>query len=525
MRRILIFFFNVLKFCLVECSKIVVRSLNCRLSKFEFYRNLTMQKYSFLLLLHFIACSVLAQNSVQRQLNDFVRDKSNQSATISFQAIELTEGDVIARHGEKQALTCASTTKLFSTATAIELLGKDYCVSTKIFHDGFVRDSVLFGNLWIRGVGDVSMGSKFFNVSGEEFNFLNLWSQQLKAAGINRVQGAIIADASDFGYEGVPEGWSWGDVGNYYGAPAMGINLYDNQIKLIFQTGKAGTSSQITQIFPNVQDLKMKNEVKAGNVKDDNSIIYGAPFSLDRYVLGQIPAMKNEFVVRGSMPDPEFQLAFEWTKKLKDFGIHVSEAPIGFRNLDMAVANRYGKNFTYLFEESGKTVQEIAYWTNMRSVNMYAEGLLNWLSYADKGKSSTSSSLKILEKFWSARMDINGMFIKDGSGLSRSNAISAKHFCDLLEYMYCYGQFDAFKETLPVAGVSGTLKSLCKGQPGEGKIFAKSGTISRVKSYSGYVYAKSGKVIAFAFIVSNYNASSAEITAKMEKVLNALATY
>jgi len=484
-----------------------------------------MQKYIFLLLIRLSVFSVFSQNSVQRSLNEFVRDKANQNASVSFMALELTEGGIIARHGEKQSLTCASTTKLFSTATAIELLGKDYCVSTRIYHDGFVKDSVLYGNLWIRGAGDVSLGSKFFNNTGEELIFLNSWTLKLKEAGIKRVEGAVIADASEFGYEGAPEGWSWGDVGNYYGAPAMGLNVYDNQIKLKFQTDKVGTKSIVTKIYPEVPGLKMRNEVIAGNVKDDNSIIYGAPYSLDRYVSGQLPALKPEFEVRGSMPDPEFQLAYEFTKKLKEIGVHVSDEPIGFRNLELSTAKKYGSTFTYLFEESSKTVEEIAYWTNVRSVNLFAEGLLNWLSYADKGKSTTSSSLKIMEKFWSARMDLTGAYIKDGSGLSRGNAISANHFCELLQYMYCYGQIDAFKETLPIAGVSGTIKSLCKGQVGEGKIYAKSGTISRVKAYSGYVFSKSGKVIAFAFIVNNYNASSADITAKMEKVLNAMATY
>ena len=93
------------------------------------------------------------------------------------------------------------------------------------------------------------------------------------------------------------------------------------------------------------------------------------------------------------------------------------------------------------------------------------------------------------------------MILKDGSGLSRSNAISANHFCQLLTYMFKSSNFNDFKETLPVAGKTGTIASLCKGQPGEGRIFAKSGTISKVKAYAGYVYSKSGKKLAFSISI------------------------
>jgi D-alanyl-D-alanine carboxypeptidase/D-alanyl-D-alanine-endopeptidase (penicillin-binding protein 4) len=130
-----------------------------------------------------------------------------------------------------------------------------------------------------------------------------------------------------------------------------------------------------------------------------------------------------------------------------------------------------------------------------------------------------------MEEFWAQKIDLSGMIVKDGSGLSRSNAISANHFCQLLTYMYKSTNFNVFKETLPIAGKSGTIASLCKGQIGEGRIFAKSGTISKVKAYAGYVYSQSGKKIAFSISINNYNCSSTELQNKIEKVLNALATY
>ena len=115
--------------------------------------------------------------------------------------------------------------------------------------------------------------------------------------------------------------------------------------------------------------------------------------------------------------------------------------------------------------------------------------------------------------------------MKDGCGLSKENAISATHFCDLLKYLYASKNYSDFKSTLPIAGVSGTIKNLCKGQAGEGRIFAKSGTISKVKSYAGYVVSKSGKNLAFAITVNNFSGSNSQIMTEIEKVLNELANY
>jgi len=483
-----------------------------------------MQRYIiiFSFLFSFISHS---QNTVQKALEIFIQDKMNFNSSVSFIAFDLEKEEIVAKFNENQSLTSASVAKLFSSATAFELLGSNYITQTRIYYDGFIdKDSILNGNLWIRGGGDVSLGSKYFNSTNSEFNFLNNWVDSIKSKGINKINGAIISDGSEFGYDGAPDGWSWGDIGNYYGATASGINVFDNQILLYFKMGKAGSLSQITEIFPAVPNLQMRNEVYAAIVNGDNSYIYGAPYSLDRLAKGRLPQFTERFVVKGSMPDPEFQLAHEFTSILIKNGVYVDQKPKAYRLIDIELPNAY-QNLNLLFSQPSKSVKEIAFWTNFKSVNLFAEGLLNQLGYSKTGNGSTESSLKVLEEFWTNKIDISGMILKDGSGLSRNNAISANHFCNLLTYMYKSTNFNDFKETLPVAGKSGTISSLCKGQIGEGRIFAKSGTISKVKAYAGYVYSKSGKKLAFSISVNNYNGSSAELQDKIEKILNVMATY
>ena len=115
------------------------------------------------------------------------------------------------------------------------------------------------------------------------------------------------------------------------------------------------------------------------------------------------------------------------------------------------------------------------------------------------------------------------MHVNDGSGLSRTNALSATNFVALLIQMNKSNNSKAFMNSLPVAGISGTLRSVCKGQTAHNRMHAKSGSMRRIKSYSGYINATSGKKYAFALIVNNHSCSSSALTRKMEVVFNTIA--
>jgi len=470
--------------------------------------------------------SAHSQNKVQESISNLVSNPSNKNAKISFKAIDLATGKEVASYNSSLAIPSASTTKLFSTATAFELLGSNFTTSTRIYCKGKIgKDSVLYGDIYIRGGGDVSLGSRFFCEKGKELAFLNRWTDSLKAKGIKKIQGSVICDGSEFGYAGTPKSWNWDDIGNYYGAAAQGVNFYDNTIKIYFKTKSVGQKSQVLEIFPKISNFSFKNDVIAGKVSDDNVIVFGANYSLNRYAQGSLPINQERFEVKGSMPDPEFQLAEEWVKVLQLRGLIVRDGAKGLRLDEKQEKINYGAETKFLFQEKSKSVKEIAYWANFKSVNLFAEGLLNYIGLLQKNDGSTNTSIHALEKFWLGKINIEGLILKDGCGLSKENAISATHFCDLLKYLYSSKNYSDFKSTLPIAGVSGTIKNLCKGQAGEGRIFAKSGTISKVKSYAGYVVSKTGKNIAFAITVNNYSGSNSQVITEIEKVLNELANY
>jgi len=465
-------------------------------------------------------------NAVQKQIDLFSNSTYFESASISFEAVDLATGHVIASYNPKLAMAPASTVKLFTTATAFLTLGGGYQPETRFYLDGYVDTlGVLQGNLFIRGGGDPSLGSRFFEKRETVSNFLTDWAKSLIELGIKKINGAVIADGSDFGYNGAPGGWTWADLGNYYGAGPAGCTLYDNMVYLLFNTGdKVGDSTHLSCTVPYIPNFELDNYVVSAQSKRDNSYVYGAPYLHSRFITGSLPAKEEEFEVKASIPDPEYLLALELDYALQQQGVSIAQAPEGYRTFKRrrATEDRYDKQPFYSYK--GKTLSSVAYHTNMRSVNLFAEQLLCLIPYEKYGVGTTYKGSEFVTRFWEDKMKA-GYRITDGSGLSRNNALSANHFTAMLSYMSASRFATDFENTLPVAGKSGTLSRVCRGQVAQGRLYAKSGTMSRIKSYAGYVKSSSGKKIAFAIIVNNYLGSSSNVVRKMEKVFNAMATY
>ncbi len=483
-----------------------------------------MQNYIFSLSFLLIF-SAFSQNNIDKTILNFERDTINKNVKISFLAIDLQNGENIANLYANKSLTAASTTKLFPTATAIEVLGSNKKTKTRIYYSGELNSKgELIGDIWIRGGGDVSLGSKYFSKETQELQFIEDWADSLIQKGIKTIKGSVVADASEFGYNGTPKGWHESDIGNYYGAFAGGLNFYDNTVKLILKTFSSGSKAQLIDVFPTIPGLTISNSVLAANVQGDEATIFGTPYSFNRKITGKLPVNRDRFIVKGSMPDPEHLLVQELVKTLEKKGIAVTNGTKTVRLNQLSKPN-YEKDLKLLFQQESKTIKEIAFWTNNKSVNLFAEGLVNLLGFYSNGDGSTSSGIKVIEDFWKDKINTSNLILNDGSGLSRLNAISAQHFCDLLKYMSKSKNYEDFKSTLPVAGKNGTISTLCKGGAGEGRIFAKSGTLNNTKSYAGYIDSKTGKKIAFAIIVNDFNCSTGEIKRKMETILNALAEY
>lgn len=489
----------------------------------KFTKKYGMKHLVFAILITVIQLNGLGQDQQLTQwVNDFSSAQSLNHGSVSI-AIRDKDGVIIAGKNQETSLPTASTAKLFSTASALEILGPDYKAKTRLYIEGDItKEGELNGNIWIRGGGDPSLGSKYFHDDEDRLTFLAQWAEKIKAHGIKKINGAVIADASEFGYVSAPDSWTWNDMGNYYGASPSGLTVMDNTLEYHFKTSNyQGGKTEITEIQPPIDGLKIINEVTSENIKYDNSYIYGAPFSLDRIATGSLPMGRSDFVVKGSLPDPELAIAQMLAEELLSKGVTTSELAKAKRQFhDLKIDYSQMK---LIHTETGASIQEIITLTNFKSINLFAEHLLCLIAYENGQIGSVNNGVKFSMNYWKGRINTDGLNLTDGSGLSRSNGISASHLTALLHYMNTTSKYkDLFYKSLPVSGESGTLKSLCKGQKGEGKIHAKSGTMNRIKSYAGYIESGSGKHYTFAIITNNFEGSVSGIKREMEVLLNSI---
>ena len=172
-------------------------------------------------------------------------------------------------------------------------------------------------------------------------------------------------------------------------------------------------------------------------------------------------------------------------------------------------------------------MSSIVYWTNLISNNLYAEHLLKHIGVEKYHNGSVFSGTAAVNDYWTSKgVDMQGFNMNDGSGLSRANAISAKQLVEILTYMKKSSKyFDTFYSSLPNAGKTGTLKSYGKGTKIYNNLRAKSGTMTRVKSFTGYVKSADGKDLVFAIIANNYTCTTSQIGRKLEKLMISLGDY
>jgi D-alanyl-D-alanine carboxypeptidase/D-alanyl-D-alanine-endopeptidase (penicillin-binding protein 4) len=466
-----------------------------------------------------IVCLLLIADisfSQQTQVEKFLSDSSMKHSQVSLLIIDGQNGNTVTEYNREKSLTQASILKLVTTAAALELLGKDYTFKTRIGYTGkLIKGSkTLEGDIIIKGGGDPTLGSENFP---DVYNgFIDKWILDIKALGIKKVKGRIIADDSYYDYEPVPSGWSWEDLGNYYGAGAYGLSVYDNSMQVHFKTSEKGSVPAITGILPEGSEIEFTNYLTASG-NSDNGYIFAAPYSNSGWIAGTIPESKEDFILKGSIPDPPMFLAKTFKNKLIASGIKITGIPLTTRTLTGA----YNENFTLVSEISSPPLWAIIEVLNHKSVNLYAEHLIKELGKVFKDNGTTNAGAEVITEFLdSAGVNINGMFIVDGSGLSSRDAVNADGMVNLLKYMKKdSSSFYYYLRSLPEAGKEGTLKNYFKDPVFESRLRAKSGSLTRVRSYAGYFTTISGKEMIFCIIVNNYNGPSRRVITGIEEII------
>ena len=477
-----------------------------------------------LIVLPFFLVNAQVNKKLQNKIIKLSKSNVLQHGQWSVYAEYVKNGEKIISLNSEKGLAPASGLKVFSTSTALNLLGENYQYKTRIYYDGIINSAgTLKGNIYILGGGDPTLGSNQVQGSLPLDSLMMNWTSAIKAKGIKKIDGAVISVSAFFSGNRIPGFWNWMDIGNYYGAGPSSLTINDDLYYLYFKPAeKVGDLTTVLKTEPEIPGLTFDNHVKTGKPgSGDNGYIYCAPNQFNATLRGTIPAGVNEFYIKGSIPNPPLFAAQYLKKYLSKSGIE-SNGKAEVINHQMNLNNSNLITTTY-----SPPLKDIVYITNKKSNNLYAQTILQTLGKEKAGIGSNRKGIKVLMNFLdSVSVNTSGVKLYDGCGLSRTDMITTKAMVQLLAFMTKQKVFKAFYNSLAVAGLAddpGFFKHY-----GTNTIIAKnarikSGLITNVRSESGYLRDRKGRLIAFSMISNNSKGNTKQIDNLHKKIMIYLA--
>ncbi|MEP6515774.1 D-alanyl-D-alanine carboxypeptidase/D-alanyl-D-alanine endopeptidase [Microcoleus vaginatus] len=394
----------------------------------------------------------------------------------------------------------ASNAKLLTTAAALQKLGADFRIKTSVY-------SGENGSLYVAGRGDPSIAEAQ----------LKSLAQQLKQRGISQVN-QLIGDDSYFQGSAVNPNWEWEDAQAGYGAPINSLIFNQNAIDLLLSPQAIGQPLKVTFAEPKLANQwQLQNNTVTVAQNESEFIEVGREF--DRPIIrvsGQLKVGGEPESAYVAVVNPANNFLQYFQEALVAEGIPVKQALVASasRNLNEELATVESPPLAELVRE-----------TNRESNNLYAEVLLRLLGkFTDKmpvpQEDTGESGLKELKAVLTQLgVNPNSYILADGSGLSRHNLITPEALVETLRFMANSPAASLYRQSLPIAGESGTLKNRFNNTPNRVNLQAKTGTMSGVSALSGYIEVPNYEPLVFSIIVNQSDLSTAKMRSATDEIV------
>jgi len=445
--------------------------------------------------------SVSTLPELWNQMDDIFNDPSFSNATWGVLIQSLETGEYFYRRNEDKLLMPASSLKLFTTSAAFILLGPEYRFTTNIYKRGNIDGSILKGDIIVQGRGDPTISGRFYG--GDNLRVYNLWADSLLNLGIDEIDGSIIGDDNEFDDKGLGEGWAWDDESYWYSAQSSAVSFNDNCVDLSVSVNKEKRTARVS-VSPNTKYIVPVNEVKV--VPNDSVTdidVYRETGTNIITVSGTIKENSDTVNTFCTVNNPTQYAVVVLKDVLERKGIKVTGFPVEVSDLTKPLDY---KQADLLFTNYSVPLREIVKVVNKNSNNFYAEQILKTVGLEEEHYGSAEKGIESeMNIFRDMGINTDAFNIVDGSGLSRLNLVTPRQFVSLLNYMFKSKHYIPFYNSLPIAGVDGTLIARLKNTRAEDKVRAKTGYLTAVRSLCGYAITGDNEPMAFAIIANNFN--------------------
>ncbi len=437
------------------------------------------------------------------------------------------DGRVVASRHAEQMFMPASNTKLLVAAAAAVLLPPGFTVRTSLYAGGPVVDGTLQGDLVLYGRGDPTLSKRCYAVDTtitgvcqvDAAEPLRRLARQLRDAGVTTVAGDLIGDGSWFEPVLVHPTWEVYDLNWWYAAPVSGLGLLDNAVSVIHAGGLAiGAPAQI-RIEQEIEGVVLENRTRTVADSEPQTLDYFRPEgTLTIVAEGTVRRSTRPTTQYFALPDPNLMTAAVFRRILAEEGVAVSGATRSTADSLATRAHRLGAPLT---EISSRPVEDWIFPVQNSSQNLFAEMLLKQLGRQFRGEGSWRAGREVVRRFLVDSVGIDSTQFRqmDGSGLSAQNLVSPMALAQLLRWMHTHPRYNAFVAGMPRSGQRGSLRTRFTGTPLEGRVVAKTGTITSVNALSGYIERPGQPPLIFSLQANHHALPSAQVVRQIDSVV------
>jgi len=429
--------------------------------------------------------------------------------------VDSVTGETLYERNADSYFVPASNMKLLTTALALDKLGADYRFRTTLETNGTLSTGgLLTGDVILVGRGDPNLSNRKFPFDQvEEFDgppekALAELADLLVKRGVKEISGDIVGDDSYFPRERYPDGWEIDDMVWEYGAAVSAIVVNDNTVTLLLMPGEKAGDPATLLLDPPIAEFRVTNQVLTSAPREKADLrLTRDPGSETVMLAGTFPAKSAPRKLVLAIQEPAQFAATLLARALKERGVELHGKIRAIHDPDPAEATR-----TVLAEHLSIPLADSVKLVNKISQNLHTEVLLRTAARQD-GRWVTPEDLAKYPAEFYAKVGIapDDVVQTDGSGLSRHDLVTPRAFVTLLQYTQKQPWFSAYFASLPVAGVDGTLNERLRSEKVAGRIHAKTGSVTHVRSLSGYADTVGGRRLIFSFLSNNQAGKNHEV--------------
>ena len=469
-----------------------------------------------------------SRRDIRRLADSLVGSERFANAHWGILIVHPAGGDTLYSHEADKLFTPASNQKILTTAVAFAQLGPEFRFRTVVGTHGELRGGTLHGDLVVIGRGDPSVST---SMRTDALIPLREVADSLMARGIRRIAGRVVEGGDAFPGPNISTGWEWDDLDEAYGAGVDQLILNEGFVRIVSRGAATAGAPVIVTVSPASPYPPVRNEamtvapsatVAPGGTVDSSTQRPRVRVTRDTVTGGVLVTGSlvpgDSSVATLSLRDPAYAYLTALRQAMLERGIAV-DSGLGPRVADSALAG-----LDTLVVMQSPPLRDILPVLSKPSQNQIAEILFRTLALERTGIGSPDSARRVVARqllAWGA--DSTGFVVHDGSGLSRYNVVSPRTIIRVLEAMRRDTLFAVYAASFPVAGVDGTLETRMRGTPAEGNVRAKTGTLTRARSLSGYVTTRDGELLLFSMLANNFTTPVADVTRAQDILTSALA--